>query len=108
MARRDDQTALLARVPLFSACSKKELQALAKRAEERRVPAGTAIVREGEAGDAFYVILQGQAKAVNKQGKVVNRLLPGDFFGEIALLDGGPRTVSIVSETPLTMLQLTR
>jgi len=49
MARRDDQTALLARVPLFSACSKKELQALAKRAEERRVPAGTAIVREGEA-----------------------------------------------------------
>jgi len=66
------------------------------------------IVKEGDLGDAFYAILEGQAKAVNRQGRTVNRLLPGDFFGEIALLDGGPRTATVVAETPLVVLELRR
>lgn len=69
---------------------------------------GARVVREGDVGDTFYVIHEGQAKVVNASGRVVNRLRPGDFFGEISLLDGGPRTASVVAETPLTMLALAR
>lgn len=69
---------------------------------------GAAVVREGEIGDAFYVILEGEAKVVHPSGRVVNHLYPGDFFGEISLLDGGPRTASVVAATPLTMLALPR
>jgi len=105
MARRDDQTALLARVPLFSACSKKELQALAKRAEERRVPAGTAIVREGEAGDAFYVIVSGQAE-VDRSGTVVATIGPGAFFGDLALLDKAPRNATVTAKTDMDLIVL--
>ena len=69
---------------------------------------GVSVVKEGDPGDVFYVILEGQAKVVSKSGKLVNRLVPGDFFGEISLLDGGARTASVVSETPLSMLELKR
>lgn len=69
---------------------------------------GARVVREGDVGDTFYVILEGQAKVVSGSGRVVNRLRPGDFFGEISLLDGGPRTASVVAETQLTMLALAR
>jgi CRP-like cAMP-binding protein len=77
-------------------------------AEEVRFMEGARVVEEGEPGDAFYAILEGQAKAVDKRGKMVNRLLPGDFFGEIALLDGGPRTATVVAETPLVVLEVRR
>lgn len=69
---------------------------------------GASVVREGEPGDSFYILLAGQAKVVQKNGKVVNRLLPGDSFGEISLLDGGERTASVVGETPLVLLELKR
>ena len=57
-------------------------------------------------GDSFYVILQGQAKVVNEAGQVVNRLLPGDFFGEISLLDGGPRTATVIADTPVRAVRV--
>ena len=69
---------------------------------------GAHVVRAGDPGDTFYVILEGEAKVTTTSGRVINRLRPGDFFGEISLLDGGPRTASVVSETPMTMLALTR
>jgi CRP-like cAMP-binding protein len=69
---------------------------------------GATVVRQGDAGDTFFVILQGEAKVAGPSGRVVNRLRPGEFFGEISLLDGGPRTASVVAETPLTMLALSR
>ena len=59
-------------------------------------------------GTEFYVILEGEAKVVGASGRVVNRLRPGEFFGEISLLDGGPRTATVVADTPLTMLALPR
>ena len=105
MARRDDQAALLAQVPMFSACSKKELQALAKRSEDRTVPAGTAVVREGEAGDAFYVIVSGQAE-VERSGTVVATIGPGAFFGDLALLDKAPRNATVTAKTDMELIVL--
>ena len=67
---------------------------------------GASVVKLGQEGDSFYVILQGQAKVVNEAGQVVNRLLPGDFFGEISLLDGGPRTATVNAETPVTAVRV--
>lgn len=69
---------------------------------------GASIVRENEPGDTFYVVLEGQARVVNARGRLLNRVFPGDFFGEIALLDGGPRTASVVAETPMVLLGLSR
>ena len=105
MARRDDQMALLARVPLFSACSKKELQQLARRAESRQIPAGTVIVREGAAGDAFYVIVSGEAE-VDRSGKVVATIGPGSFFGDLALLDKAPRNATVTAKTDMELIVL--
>jgi len=98
----------LGQVPLFSHLSARHLRRLADSANEVRYMPGASIVKQGEPGDRFYVIVEGQAKVLNRAGKVVNRLLPGDFFGEISLLDGGARTATVVSETPMTMLELTR
>jgi CRP-like cAMP-binding protein len=93
---------------LFSHLSKRSLRKIADLTEEVRYMQGASVVREGQHGDAFFVILEGQAKVLNKQGKIVNRLIPADFFGEISLLDGGARTATVVSETPLVMLELKR
>jgi CRP-like cAMP-binding protein len=69
---------------------------------------GVTIVRAGEPGSSFFMILEGEAKVVSPTGRTLNRLLPGDFFGEISLLDGGPRTASVITETPMTLLALSR
>ena len=97
----------LAAVPLFEGLSKRHLKKIAGAAEVVNYMAGHSIVREGEDGDSFFVVLAGQAK-VTVKGRTVNRVLPGDHFGEISLLDGGPRTASVVSETPMTMLMIRR
>jgi CRP/FNR family cyclic AMP-dependent transcriptional regulator len=103
--RRASSTDLLASVPLFAACSKKELAALARAAEERTLPAGTVVVREGAAGDAFYVVVAGQAR-VTRGGRTVATLGPGDFFGDLALLDRAPRnaTVTTTADADLVVL----
>ncbi len=98
----------LARVPLFSNLSARHVRRLAELSEEQRYMEGASIVREGDKGDTFFVILEGQAKVVNRAGRVVNRVYPGDFFGEISLLDGGPRTATVVAETPMVLLGLSR
>ena len=68
---------------------------------------GVSIVKEGHPGDSFYVILEGQAK-VRRGSRTLTKLVPGDFFGEISLLDGGKRTASVVSETEMALLELTQ
>lgn len=105
MPRRATSIDLLARVPLFSACSKKELAALARRAQDRHVEAGHVIVREGAAGDAFYVIVSGEAE-VNRRGRTVARLGPGQFFGDLALLDRAPRNATVTAITPMDLVVL--
>ena len=62
-------------------------------------------MKQGVIGDSFYVVLTGQAKVV-ANGRTLHRLLPGDHFGEISLLDGGERTASVVAETPMTLLEI--
>lgn len=98
----------LARVPLFANLSPRYLRRLGDLCEEQRYMEGATIVRADDIGDTFYTILEGQAKVVSPKGKVVNRVYPGDFFGEISLLDGGPRTASVIAETPMVMLALSR
>jgi CRP/FNR family transcriptional regulator len=102
---------LLAKVPLFEGLSQTHLRSVAALAEEVRYSAGRMIVRTGTPGAAFYVIVEGTAKVV--RGKIATAkgtwgLGPGDFFGEMALLDGGPRTASVVAETPLTTIRVER
>ncbi len=98
----------LARVPLFANLPSRHVRRVAELCEEQRYMEGATIVRAGDIGDTFYMILEGQAKVVGPSGRLLNRLYPGDFFGEISLLDGGPRTASVVAETPMTMLALPR
>ena len=99
---------VLAQVPLFADLSPRHLKRLADRMETQRFMEGSSIVRVGEEGDTFYVIVEGEANVVAPDGRVVATLDPGEFFGEISLLDGGPRTASVVAATPLTMLTLSR
>ena len=106
MAKAGQQ--LLGQVPLFSHLSRRHLKRLADSAREERYMEGASIVREGDIGDSFFVIVEGQARVVDGDGNTVNHLVPGDFFGEISLLDGGERTATVVSETPMRMFVLTR
>ena len=99
---------LLAQVPLFSHLSRRHLKRLADSTTEQRYMEGASIVRAGDEGDSFFVIVEGQASVRNTAGKTVNHLVPGDFFGEISLLDGGARTATVVSDTPMRMLVLKR
>jgi CRP-like cAMP-binding protein len=98
----------LTQVPLFADLPPRHVKRLADLTEEQRYMEGATVVRAGDIGDTFYVISEGVGKVVSPKGRTVNRLYPGDFFGEISLLDGGPRTANVVSETPLTMLALSR
>jgi CRP-like cAMP-binding protein len=91
-------------VPLFSGCTDKELSFIASRVDEVDVPAGTTLTRKGESGGDFFVILDGKAEVDTGAGK--RTLEPGDFFGEIALVDNGPRTATVHSATPMRMLVL--
>jgi len=105
MARSDPFVETLATVPLFSACSKKELQMVAKSADHLTVPAGKVVVTEGAAGAEFFVILDGRARVV-RHGREVNTLGPGGFFGDLALLDRAPRNASVVADSELELAKL--
>ncbi len=87
-------------VALFSACTTKELELIAGATTQLRFPAGQVLAREGDNGHEFIVIVQGTAR-VDIGDRQVATIGAGDFFGEVALLDGGPRTASIVAETEL-------
>jgi CRP-like cAMP-binding protein len=97
----------LAGVPLFDGFSKRHLRRLAREADVVMFASGRAIVEEGEAGEALFVILTGTA-VVRRAGRRVAALIPGDFFGELSALDGGPRTASIVPDTPVEVLRVFR
>ena len=102
----NDVVAHLGQVPMFSGCSKKELQAIAKTVREIDHPSGAVIATEGEPGAGLFVIDEGEAD-VTIGGKRVNHLVTGDFFGEMALLDGGPRTATVTATTDIKLYALT-
>lgn len=90
----------LSNVRMFSSLTKKELGLVAKAADIVNVKAGTEIVKEGSSGHEFFLILSGEA-VVKRTGRKVATLGPGSYFGELALLDRGPRSASIVAESDL-------
>lgn len=105
MARSDPFVDTLSTVPLFSACSKKELAMVGKSAERVTIPAGKVVVNEGAAGTEFFVILEGQAR-VERHGRQVAIIGPGGFFGDLALLDRAPRNASVIADTELEVARL--
>jgi CRP/FNR family transcriptional regulator, cyclic AMP receptor protein len=102
----------LERVPLFTGLKPRQLEALANRFVERDYAAGAAIVSQGQGGEGFFVIVSGQAEAVRERADgekvVVNTFGPTDFFGEMALLDDGLRTASVVAKEATHCLVLAR
>jgi CRP-like cAMP-binding protein len=105
MSRRDAFLNHLAQVPLFSALSKKELQLVARRAEDVKVDAGRILVSEGSTGSEFFVIIDGTA-TVSRHGRKVATLGPGDAFGELALLDKAPRNATVTAQTEMELVVL--
>lgn len=107
MATNRQLVTVLSAVPLLAGLSRKHLKKIAALGVVARFMPGATIVKQGAIGDSFYVVLIGEAKVV-VGGRTVNRLRPGDHFGEISLLDGGERTASVVSETDMTLLEIAR
>ncbi len=95
----------LANVPLFSACSRKELQAVAKASAELDLAAGKVLCEQGSVGREAFVIVEGTAE-VRRNNKKVTTVGPGACVGELALLDHGPRTATVTADTDLKVLVL--
>ncbi len=98
---------VLAKVPLFSMVSKRDLDKLARDAHDRSFPAGTVLTEENEYGTIFTVIAEGTA-TVTVRGKVARVLKEGDFFGEMGLIDRSPRSATVTADTDLRCLMLTQ
>ena len=104
---QDDKIARLEEVALLEACSYKQLRAVARITDVLELPAGTMLARAGEPGNEFFLILDGSAR-VEVSPRKRSRLGPGDYFGEMSLLDGGPRSASVVADTPVRLLVINR
>lgn len=105
LLRADTRVELIRGLPLFEHCSKRELRRIAALAEERAVAEGTELIREGEPGAEFFVVVDGEID-VRRRGRRVARLGAGSFVGEIALLSRSPRTATVVAASPLRVLAI--
>ena len=105
MATIKERIDILGGVPLFESLSKHQLRKLANLAKEVEHSAGHVVVEEGHGGVGFHIILSGKAK-VTIRGRTRRVLDPGAFFGELALLDHGPRSATVTVAEPSTMLFL--
>ena len=104
----DDKATALGRTPLFRNLARGDLVQLAMATEDLEVEAGKVLAREGEIGQEFFVIVDGEV-SVTRDGEEINRLGPGDFFGEIALIWDSPRrTATVTAATPVRFFVLTR
>jgi CRP-like cAMP-binding protein len=103
---QDDKIARLEEVTLLAECSRKQLKAVAKITAVVEVPAGTVLARQGDPGNEFYLIMAGSARVELSRRR--GRLEPGHYFGEMSLLDGEPRSATVVAETPMRLLVIKR
>jgi CRP/FNR family transcriptional regulator/CRP/FNR family cyclic AMP-dependent transcriptional regulator len=103
LSRSSQKIDLLKKVPLFSNLSQRHLGEIAKHADQVQVERGRVLVQQGKTGWEFIFIVEGKAR-VEKNGKVIRQLSGGDFFGEISLIDGEPRTSTVIAETDMTLL----
>ena len=101
----DRRLEMLARVPLFAGSSRRQLRGILDWTKEYRYKPGTTIVREGARGQELFVLLDGKA-SVSRKGKRITRLVPGDFFGEMAVIDGGPRSATVIADEAVDCLVL--
>ncbi len=101
---RRQTAAVLGGVPMFADFTKRHLNRLAADTDELTFAPGQIIVTEGDPGETLFVVLEGQAKVVRGKRKV-GEVLPGDFFGELSAIDGGPRTASVIATTPMRVLR---
>jgi len=95
----------LSKIWMFSACSASQLRTVRRAVEEVIVPAGRVLCEEGTIGREFFFVVDGTA-SVRRNGRRVTTLGPGKWFGELSLLDRQPRSATVVSETPMTLLVL--
>jgi CRP-like cAMP-binding protein len=101
----DPRVARLKAVPLFAHCNGKQIQFIATQVEDMDFAAGRILCTEGQSGGDFFVLLSGAAD-VTRKGRRIARMTPGDFFGEIAVIDGGPRTATVTTTEPSRCLVL--
>lgn len=102
-----DRTAIVASIPLFAGLRKKDVNHLARAADEYEYETGTRVVVQGAAGDACYVITDGTA-VVTRNGRKVTDLAPGAVFGEMSLLDGGERSATVVMKSRGSLLRISK
>lgn len=105
MASLDGKLDHLARVPLFSRLRHGDLERVGQLAEEVDVPAGKVLIRQGESAQEFLIVVEGRVR-IERDEKLLAVRGPGEFFGEIALVAEGPRTATVVAETPCRLLVL--
>ena len=105
MLRRNEKVDLIKRVPLFADCSRGELEQIAQLADEVDLKEGKELTHLGGPGREFFVLLEGEAD-VTQDGRSINTLHAGDFFGEIAALTGSPRTANVVSEEFIEIMEV--
>ena len=106
-AKQEDKIERFKEVRLFEACSQRQLRSVARIARVFDVAPGTLLTRAGEPGDEFFLIIDGTARAdVSTDRHVL--LQPGEFFGEMSLLDGGPRSATVVADTSVRLLVISR
>jgi CRP/FNR family cyclic AMP-dependent transcriptional regulator len=96
----------LKRAPLFEGLSRKELEELARLADDLEVPAGKVLTRQGDTGREFFVLMDGQVEVV-RDGEVLGTSGAGDFIGEISILEDMPRTATVTATTPVRLFVLT-
>ena len=99
----DHKLELLKRVPLLSGLGKRDIEEVGRLAEEIDLPAGHVLMREGASGNEFFVIIDGTVR-IDRGGATIRSLGAGDFLGEIALVDDGPRTATATTESPAKLL----
>ena len=101
----DDRAALIGACPLFRGLVPDDLAAVATAAIEVDFPAERAIARQGEIGTGFFIVVSGRVRVV-RDGTVVAHLGPVEFFGEMSILDGGPRVAQVVTDEPTVCLAI--
>lgn len=106
MLRKNAKVELIKRVPLFSECSRRDLAEIAGIADEIDLREGKELTTEGRPGREFFVLIEGDAD-VKKGSRRINRMGPGDFFGEISLVTNRPRTATVVATSPVRALVIT-
>jgi CRP-like cAMP-binding protein len=105
VSAKRDLADVLGEIKLFSRCTPRARSSVARHAQIIEWPGGAELVREGEPGDAMFVLLDGHA-VVRKGDVVVNRSGPGSYFGELAILDGAPRSATVVAATDVKVAVL--